>query len=199
MAGHTRTERRLRRDIDANRALSKGITQRLGKLRSWEESLLESNNHHKKNKYASAIARVGADVKTMKARLARDNAQVASRIVEEMEYSKQEVADFQKAFEKEHAEAITRQKEYEDKQSERRKQTNQLPDSEHAKLLSQPVSVLELSSRSQRCMDRLGIESLADLVKRTELELISQKNFGVTSLNETKRKLKERSLSLASG
>lgn len=74
-----------------------------------------------------------------------------------------------------------------------------LPEGEDAKILMEPVSVLELSSRSQRCMDRLGIESLADLVKRSELELISQKNFGVTSLNEVKRKLNERGLSLASG
>ena len=74
-----------------------------------------------------------------------------------------------------------------------------LPDGEHAKILGEPVSVLELSSRSQRCMDRLGIETLADLVKRSELELISQKNFGVTSLNEVKRKLNDRGLSLASG
>jgi DNA-directed RNA polymerase subunit alpha len=74
-----------------------------------------------------------------------------------------------------------------------------LPDGEHAKILSEPVSVLELSSRSQRCMDRLGIESLADLLKRSELELINQKNFGVTSLHEVKRKLNERGLSLASG
>ena len=75
----------------------------------------------------------------------------------------------------------------------------QLPDSEQAKILAEPVSVLDLSSRAQRCMDRLGIESLGDLVKRTELELISQKNFGMTSLNELKTKLKERGLSLASG
>lgn len=80
-----------------------------------------------------------------------------------------------------------------------RQRHKKLPDSEHEKLLSEPVSVLELSSRSQRCMDRLGIETLADLTKRTELELVSQKNFGVTSLNEVKRKLKERNLSLASG
>lgn len=72
-------------------------------------------------------------------------------------------------------------------------------DPEKSSLLAEPVSVLELSSRAQRCMDRLGIETLADLVKRTELELINQRNFGVTSLNEVKRKLKDRSLSLASG
>ncbi len=80
-----------------------------------------------------------------------------------------------------------------------RKDSPELPDSEQSKLLQEPVSVLELSSRSQRCMDKLGIESLADLVSRTELELVSQKNFGVTSLNEVKKKLKERGLSLAGG
>ena len=74
-----------------------------------------------------------------------------------------------------------------------------LPEGEESKALAEPVSVLELSSRSQRCMDRLGIESLADLCKHSELNLISQKNFGVTSLNEVKRKLGERGLTLASG
>ncbi len=70
---------------------------------------------------------------------------------------------------------------------------------EGASLLGEPVSLLELSSRSQRCMDRLGIETIADLLQRNELELVSQKNFGVTSLNEVKRKLSDRGLNLASG
>ncbi|MGE4603043.1 MAG: DNA-directed RNA polymerase subunit alpha C-terminal domain-containing protein, partial [Planctomycetota bacterium] len=37
---------------------------------------------------------------------------------------------------------------------------------EAASLLGEPVSLLELSSRSQRCMDRLGIESISDLMQR---------------------------------
>ena len=78
-----------------------------------------------------------------------------------------------------------------------RADSNVLPDGEQNKMYGEPVSVLELSSRSQRCMDRLGIETLGDLMKRSELELISQKNFGVTSLNEVKRKLSERGLGLA--
>ena len=51
----------------------------------------------------------------------------------------------------------------------------------------------------QLCMDRLGIETIADLLGRNELELVSQKNFGVTSLNEVKRKLTERGLNLTTG
>ncbi|MFQ5653596.1 MAG: DNA-directed RNA polymerase subunit alpha C-terminal domain-containing protein [Planctomycetota bacterium] len=82
---------------------------------------------------------------------------------------------------------------------EERQTSEQLPDTEQTRILAEPVSVLELSSRSQRCMDRLGIESVGQLLSKSELDLISQKNFGVTSLNEVKRKLKERGLSLASG
>ncbi len=70
---------------------------------------------------------------------------------------------------------------------------------EAASLLGEPVSILELSSRSQRCMDRLEIETISDLLQRNELELVSQKNFGVTSLNEVKKKLSERGLTLSSG
>ncbi|MGE4619665.1 MAG: DNA-directed RNA polymerase subunit alpha C-terminal domain-containing protein [Planctomycetota bacterium] len=70
---------------------------------------------------------------------------------------------------------------------------------EAASLLGEPVSILELSSRSQRCMDRLEIETISDLLQRNELELVSQKNFGVTSLNEVKKKLNERGLNLTSG
>ena len=70
---------------------------------------------------------------------------------------------------------------------------------EAASLLGEPVSILELSSRSQRCMDRLEIETIADLLQRNELELVSQKNFGVTSLNEVKKKLNERGLNLSTG
>ena len=85
-------------------------------------------------------------------------------------------------------------------ESSQRSETSLLGmDSEAQALLGEPVSILELSSRSQRCMDRLGIETIADLLQRNELELVSQKNFGVTSLNEVKRKLTERGLDLTRG
>ena len=57
---------------------------------------------------------------------------------------------------------------------------------------------LELSVRSRRCMERLGIRSVRDLINKTEIELIAAKNFGMTSLNEIKRKLKELGLDLRS-
>ncbi|REJ76661.1 MAG: tetratricopeptide repeat protein [Planctomycetota bacterium] len=63
-------------------------------------------------------------------------------------------------------------------------------------LLSAPVSDLNLSVRSRKCMSRLGIATLGELVQRTPDELLSAKNFGVTSLNEIRAKLGEVNLKL---
>ena len=63
-------------------------------------------------------------------------------------------------------------------------------------LLSTPVAELDLSVRSRKCMSRLGIITLAELVTRTADELLSAKNFGVTSLNEIRAKLTEMGLKL---
>ncbi len=58
------------------------------------------------------------------------------------------------------------------------------------------VSELELSVRSRKCLQRLGISKLGELAARSEPELLSIKNFGQTSLNEIKRRLAELGLSL---
>ena len=64
-------------------------------------------------------------------------------------------------------------------------------------LLSRPVAELELSVRSRRCLQRLNIGSLSELVQRNEAELLATRNFGVTSLNEIKARLADLGLSLA--
>ncbi len=64
-------------------------------------------------------------------------------------------------------------------------------------LLSKPVFELELSVRARRCLQRLNIETVGELIQRTEAELLAARNFGVTSLNEIKTRLKELGLSLA--
>jgi DNA-directed RNA polymerase subunit alpha len=56
-------------------------------------------------------------------------------------------------------------------------------------MLSKPVSDLNLSVRARKCMIRLGINTLGDLVRRTGDDLLECKNFGVTSLNEVREKL----------
>lgn len=63
-------------------------------------------------------------------------------------------------------------------------------------LLSKPISELNLSVRARKCMTRLGITTLAELVQRTADELLSSRNFGVTSLNEVRAKLSELNLKL---
>jgi DNA-directed RNA polymerase subunit alpha len=64
-------------------------------------------------------------------------------------------------------------------------------------LLAKPVSEMELSVRARRCLQRLNIERLGELIQRTEAELLATRNFGVTSLNEIKARLAEYGLSLA--
>ena len=62
--------------------------------------------------------------------------------------------------------------------------------------LDRPVSELELSVRSRKALQRLGITTLGELSNRSEPELINIKNFGQTSLTEIKRQLAAHGLSL---
>lgn len=62
--------------------------------------------------------------------------------------------------------------------------------------VQQPISDLNLSVRSRKCMARLGITTIGELLIRTPDELLSAKNFGVTSLNEIRNKLSEMNLKL---
>lgn len=59
-----------------------------------------------------------------------------------------------------------------------------------------PIEKLDLSIRARRCMDNLEIATIGDLIRHSENELLSSKNFGQTSLNEVRRKLEAFGLSL---
>jgi len=63
-------------------------------------------------------------------------------------------------------------------------------------VLRVPVSDFELSVRSRNCLQNMNIQQLGDLVKKTESELLSYKNFGETSLREIKEMLSSRGLRL---
>ena len=56
-------------------------------------------------------------------------------------------------------------------------------------LLDRPISDLNLSVRARKCMVRLGLTTIGELVRRTGDDLLECKNFGVTSLNEVREKL----------
>jgi DNA-directed RNA polymerase subunit alpha len=63
-------------------------------------------------------------------------------------------------------------------------------------VLNKPVSDLNLSVRARKCMNRLGITTLGELVQRTADELLEAKNFGQTSLAEVRDKLAQYGLTL---
>ena len=59
-----------------------------------------------------------------------------------------------------------------------------------------PIADFELSARSRNCLDRAGIHSLGDLTRITEAELLSNKNFGETSLKEVREMMESRALTV---
>jgi DNA-directed RNA polymerase subunit alpha len=63
-------------------------------------------------------------------------------------------------------------------------------------LLARSVADLNLSVRARKCMIRLGISTIGELMRRTGDELLECKNFGVTSLNEVRDKLANHGLKL---
>ena len=62
--------------------------------------------------------------------------------------------------------------------------------------LYRSVSELELSVRSINCLQNAKIETIGDLVQKTEAEMLKTKNFGRKSLNEIKTILVNMGLSL---
>jgi DNA-directed RNA polymerase subunit alpha len=81
-------------------------------------------------------------------------------------------------------------------QHEMRYRPQQPMSEEEQAILSKPVSDLNLSVRARKCMNRLGINSLGDLIQRTADELLESKNFGMTSLTEVREKLAQYGLTL---
>ncbi len=64
------------------------------------------------------------------------------------------------------------------------------------KILEIPISDFELSVRSRNCLKKMNIVTLGDLLRTTEAELLSYKNFGETSLVEIKKILDSKNLRL---
>ncbi len=63
-------------------------------------------------------------------------------------------------------------------------------------ILRIPITDFELSVRARNCLNKMDIMTLGDLVKKTESELLSYKNFGETSLTEIKEILASKGLRL---
>lgn len=81
------------------------------------------------------------------------------------------------------------QNQYYDEDSERR-------EDRRVAVLRTPISEFELSVRSRNCLSKMNIQTLGDLVRKSEAELLAYKNFGETSLQEIKDILAQKSLRL---
>ena len=64
------------------------------------------------------------------------------------------------------------------------------------KNLFRSVNELELSVRAANCLKNANIKTIADLVQKSEMEMLKTKNFGKKSLNEIKEILAEMGLGL---
>ncbi len=65
-----------------------------------------------------------------------------------------------------------------------------------SQILETPISDFELSVRSRNCLKKMNILTLGDLLNISEIELLSYKNFGETSLREIKLLLETKGLHL---
>jgi DNA-directed RNA polymerase subunit alpha len=69
-------------------------------------------------------------------------------------------------------------------------------DEDMLRKLRMPVTDLELSVRASNCLESAQMETVADLVTQTDVDLLKVRSFGKTSLREVKRKLSDMGLSL---
>ena len=69
-------------------------------------------------------------------------------------------------------------------------------DEELIRKLNMRISDLDMSVRASNCIESANLKNVAELVQKTESELLSVRSFGKTSLREVKRRLEELGLSL---
>ncbi len=69
-------------------------------------------------------------------------------------------------------------------------------DEELTHKFNKPLQELELSVRASNCLESVKVETVGQLAKMTEADLLKVRSFGKTSLREIKRKLADIGLSL---
>ncbi len=62
--------------------------------------------------------------------------------------------------------------------------------------LRMPITELDLSVRASNCLESVKLRTVAELVTKTDAELLKVRSFGKTSLREVKKKLDDMGLSL---
>ena len=74
--------------------------------------------------------------------------------------------------------------------------TRQVEKESSLDILKHMIEELELSLRSRRCLEALGVKTVGDLAAKTKDELMTARNFGRTSLKEVRERLAASGLSL---
>ena len=69
-------------------------------------------------------------------------------------------------------------------------------DEELAAKLAMPIESLDLTVRSSNCLESNSIQTVGQLVRMTDADLLKIRSFGKTSLREVRRKLSELGMSL---
>ncbi len=64
-------------------------------------------------------------------------------------------------------------------------------------VLAQPIEEMDLTVRSYNCLKREGVQTVGELVEKTEEDLLEIRNFGQKSIDEVKAKLEELGLGLS--
>jgi DNA-directed RNA polymerase subunit alpha len=64
------------------------------------------------------------------------------------------------------------------------------------KVLEMNIDDMDLSVRSYNCLKRAGIQTVEDLIKRTEEDMLKVRNLGRKSLDEVLEKIKSYGLQL---
>jgi DNA-directed RNA polymerase subunit alpha len=75
-------------------------------------------------------------------------------------------------------------------------ESQQEVDTELQRKLNMSVQELELSVRASNCLESAKVETVGELVRHSEAELLKIRSFGKTSLREVKRKLSDLGLSM---
>ena len=69
-------------------------------------------------------------------------------------------------------------------------------DEELIRKLTMSISELDLSVRASNCLESARIQTVADLVVKSDADLLKVRSFGKTSLREVKKKLQDIGLDL---
>lgn len=73
---------------------------------------------------------------------------------------------------------------------------NEAPEDGNSKIMEMTIEDLDLSVRSYNCLKRAGINTVAELVQKSEDDMMKVRNLGRKSMEEVKKKLIELGLAL---